>query len=91
MSKICEQAALNQVIAYMNSKKHLTECQSGNKARHSSETLNVMMTGKILEAMKKKMLTLMVFLDLSKAFDSIGHAKLLVKLSLLGLSSSALE
>lgn len=50
-----------------------------------------MMTGNILEAMNKKTLTLMVFLDLSKAFGSIGHAKLLVKLSMLGLSSSALE
>ena len=33
----------------------------------------------------------MVLLDLSKAFDSIDHAKLLVKMSSMGVSSSALE
>ena len=53
--------------------------------------MNVMMTDKFLEAIKKKMLTLMVLFDLSKAFDSIDHAKLLVKLSSLGVSSLALE
>ena len=37
------------------------------------------------------MLTLMVLLDLSKAFDSIDHAKLLVRLSSSGVSSPALE
>ena len=44
MSKICERVALNQLIAYIKNKKRLTEHQSGNKAQHSIETLNVMMT-----------------------------------------------
>ena len=91
MSKICERAALNQFMAYMKSRKRLTEHQSGNKAQHSTETLNVMMTDKFLEAMNNKMLTFMVLLDLSKAFDSIDHAKLLVKLRSLGVSCAALE
>ena len=86
MSKIYERAALNQFMAYMKSRKRLTEHQSGNKAQHSTETLNVMMTDKFLEAMNNKMLTFMVLLDLSKAFDSIDHAKLLVKLRSLGVS-----
>ena len=91
MSKICERAALNQFMAYMKSRKRLTEHQSRNKAQHSTETLNVMMTDKFLEAMNNKMLTLMVLLDLSKAFDSTDHAKLLVKLRSLGVSCTALE
>ena len=50
----------------MNEKQErLTEHQSGNKAQHSTDTLNVMMTDKSLGAMKKKMLTRMVLLDLS--------------------------
>ena len=91
MSKICERAALNQFIAYMKVKKRLTEHQTGNKGQHSTETMNAMMKDKFLEGMNKEMLTLMVLLDLSKAFDSIDHAKLLLKLSSLGVSSSALE
>lgn len=46
------------------------------------------MTDTFLEAMNNKILTL---LNLSKAFDNIHHAKLLVKLSSLGVSSLALE
>ena len=91
MSKICERVALIQFMAYMKSRKRLIEHQSGNKAQHSTETLNVMMTDKFLEAMNNKMLTLMVVLDLSKAFDSIDHAKLLFKLRSLGVSCTALE
>ena len=91
MSKICERVALNQFMAYMKSRKRLTEHQSGNKAQHSTEKLNVMMTDKFLEAMNNKMLTLKVLLDLSKAFDSIDHAKLLLKLRSLGVSCTALE
>ena len=71
MSKLCERVALNQLMAYMNSRKRLIEHQSGNKAQRLTETLNLMMTDKFLEAMNNKMLTLMVLLDLSKAFDSI--------------------
>jgi Fe-S cluster biosynthesis and repair protein YggX len=41
--------------------------------------------------MDSKELTVIVLLDFSKAFDSIDHCKLLVKLQALGLSLSALE
>lgn len=34
----------------MTSKKRLAEHQSGNKKLHSAETLNILMTDKILEA-----------------------------------------
>lgn len=82
MSKICERAALIQIIAYMKGKKRLSEHHSGNKAQHLTGTMNVMMTDKFLEAtINKKMLTLMVLLDQFKAFGSIDHAKLLAKLS----------
>ena len=64
-------------MAYMKSRKQLTEHQGGNKAQHSTETLNVMMTDKFLGAMNNKMLTL---LDLSKAFHSVDHVILLLKL-----------
>ena len=90
-SKVCERIALNQLSSYMNKNNRLTEHQSGNKAMHSCETLNVFMTDKALEAMDSKKLMLMVLLDLSKAFDSLNHAILLAKLQSLGLSHSALE
>ena len=90
-SKVCERVALNQLTTYMSNKKRLTEHQSGNKKLHSCETLNVMMTDRALEAMDAKKLTLVVLLDLSKAFDSIDHGRLLTKLKALGVGRVALE
>ena len=75
----------------MTNKERLTEHQSGNKRLHSCETLNVMMTDKALEAMDAKKLTLIVLLDLSKAFDSLDHSRLLAKLKTLGVGCTALE
>ena len=50
-----------------------------------------MTTDKVLEAMDSKKLTLVVLLDLSKAFDSIDHCRLLSKLQALGIGRTALE
>ena len=55
------------------------------------ETLNILLTDKILEAMDKKQITALVLLDLSKAFDSIDHVRLLHKLSILGASPSIIK
>ena len=75
----------------MNNNRCLTEHQSGNKKLHSCKTLNVMTTDKVLEAMDSKKLTLVVLLDLSKAFDSIDHCRLLSKLQALGIGRTALK
>ena len=86
VSKICESVALNQLTSYLKNKKRLTEQQSGNKKSHSTESLNVMMSNKILEAMDSKKLTLFVLLDLSKAstalitFDSLPNYEHLASL-----------
>ena len=90
-SKVCERVALNQFTQFMKAKKRLTEHQSGNKAMHSTETMNVMMTDQMLQAMDDKKLSIVVLLDFSKAFDSIDHNKLLSKLKSLGTSSFALD
>ena len=65
--------------------------QAVNKKAHSTETLNILLTDKILEAMDKKQITALVLLDLSKAFDSIDHARLLHKLSNIGASPSSIK
>ena len=50
-----------------------------------------MTTDNVLEAMDSKKLTLVVLLDLSKAFDSIDHCRLLSKLQAFGIGRTALE
>lgn len=88
-SKVCERIALEQFSSYLLRNDHLTCHQSGNKKHYSTETLNLLVTDHILEAMDKKQLTALVLLDLSKAFDSISHAILLRKLSAVGASARA--
>ena len=90
-SKICEHVALNQLMTYMTTKRHLSKHQSGNKKLHLCETLNVMITDKALEAMDAKKVTLVVLLELSKAFNSIDHVILLAKLQALGASCASLD
>ena len=53
-SKICERAALNQLMEYMSQKGCLTEHQNGNKKMHSTETLNILVSDMILDAMAGK-------------------------------------
>ena len=50
-----------------------------------------MITDKALEAMDAKKVTLVLLLDLSKAFNSIDHATLLAKLQPLGVSRPSLD
>ena len=66
-------------MTYMTTKRRLSKHQSGNKKLHSCETLNVMIINKALEAMDAKKVTLVVLLELSKAFNSIDHVTLLAK------------
>ena len=64
---MCEKVALNQFTQFMKAKKRLTEHQSGNKAMHSTETMNVMVTDQMLQAMDDKKLSIVVLLDFFKA------------------------
>ena len=90
-SKICDQVVLDQFSAYLFSNGRLSSHQSGNKKLHSTETLSLFMADHLLEAMDKKNLTTLTLLDLSKAFDSLNHNKLLAKLSSVGASPHVLN
>ena len=89
-SKVCEKVALSQFMAFLASKRLSTE-QSGNKRFHSTETSLIETTDIILEAMDKQKVTAVVLLDMSKAFNSLNHDILLLKLRDIGLSSAALN
>ena len=86
-----EKIILNQFNTYLLDNKRLTSHQRGNKNAHSTETLNIQLTDSVLEAIDKKQITALVLLDLWKAFDSIDHATLLHKLSIVGTSPSIIS
>jgi len=72
-SKVLERIVLNQFSAYLTKNNRLTSHQSGNK--------KALLTDDILKVMDKKQITALVLLDLSKAFESIDHARLLHKVN----------
>ena len=91
LSKACERVAHDQFMEYLTLKNRLSSKQSGNKKSHSTETSVIQTTNMILSAINKKQLTAVVLLDMSKAFDSINHNMLLVKLQDVGASPSAIK
>ena len=60
---VLESIFLNQFSAYLTKNNRLISHQSGNKKAHSTETLNILLTDKILEAMDKKQITALVLLE----------------------------
>ena len=78
-------------------KEHMSEhslhegMQSANTAGHSTETAFVRVKNDILTSMDKKQCVVLVLLDLSAAFDTVNHSKLLRVLQhRIGLGGTAL-
>ena len=91
LSKVCERVVHNQFTSYLQLNERLTKTQSGNKKWHSTETSVIETTDTILKAIDQKMLTSAVFLDMSKAFDSVNHETLILKLQDVGASDPVIQ
>ena len=89
LSKVCEKLAHKQFVNYLNYNSKIAKQQSGNRQFHSTETALLHFTDEILKNMDKKKVSLVVLLDMSKAFDSVNHELLLSKLRKIGVSTSA--
>ena len=88
-SKILEKAVHHRLYDYC--KNILFDDQYGFRPKHSTTDAIAKFTAHVYKAMENKMTTMSVFLDLSKAFDTIDHAILLKKLYYYGIRGIALE
>ena len=91
VSKITERLVHGQLMEYLIRTNKLAVHQSGNRKLHSTETALLYVTDQLLQAMDRKKVSIMVLLDMSKAFDSIQHDILLSKLQNLDFSQGALD
>ena len=89
LSKVCERVV--QLTPYLTSNQRISVKQSGNKRWHSTETSPISTTDFILCAIDQKKIIAVVYLDMSKAFDTINHWILLKNWRIIGLSASALQ
>ncbi len=65
--------------------------QSVFRSYHSPETVLIRVTNDLLLSSDRGCISLLVLLDLSAVFDTIGHNILLIRLENNGISGSALE
>ena len=91
LSKVMERLAHGQFVEYLTTNCKLAKTQSGNRKFYSTETALLHVTDEWLKAMDDKKVSVVVLLDMSKAFDSIRHDILMQKLQKLGVAAPTLN
>ena len=91
LSKVLEKVVFIQIYDYFDKNGLFYKNQYGFRKIHSTELASLEITDIISENMDHGKLPLSIFLDLSKAFDTLDHTILLDKLKYYGLNNVALN
>jgi hypothetical protein len=84
-SKLLEKLMYKRLISHIEKNKILTQNQYGFRENRSTELAIIELVDKITQAIDKGEYTIGIFLDLSKAFDTINHKILIQKLEHYGI------
>ena len=90
-SKILEKLLYKRIYSFLVSRKILYEKQFGFRKNHSTSHAINYSVKYITDNIEHKKHVIGIFLDLSKAFDTICHSKLLHKLQNYGIRGNCLE
>ena len=91
LSKLLEKVMYTRLYGYLESQKLLYPSQYGFRSKRSCEQVITELVGNILQSKNQNDHCASVFLDLSKAFDTLDHTILIQKLERYGIRGIALE
>ena len=91
LSKAYEKVTYNRLLTFLEYYNVLFENQFGFQKLHSSYMALMVLTDKLIKSLENGKYVIGVYLDFSKAFDTVDHAILLSKLSHYGIRGNALN
>lgn len=91
ISKVFEKIMHSQLYQYFVKNKLFYVSQYGFRPLHSTELASLELVNRMLKEMDENRVPLNIYLDLSKAFDTLDHDILLKKLSYYGIKNNALD
>ena len=86
-----EKVIYNQLYAYFVDNNYFSKTQYGFRKQHSTEYAILEITNRILSEFDNGNSVLAIYLDLSKAFDTLNHEILLAKLKHYGIKNISLN
>ena len=89
ISKLLEKVIYKRTYSFLQASNQLYDSQYGFQEGHSCENAISELVGEILKNKENNKFTVSLFLDLSKAFDSLKHSTLLDKMEICGIRGSA--
>ena len=90
-SKILERAVFNRLLKFLNKCNIITDCQYGFRPGHSTSSALTHFIYNVLQTFENNEILIGLFLDLSKAFDTLDHDILLKKLYYYGIRGITLD
>ena len=90
-SKVLERLMYNRLLSFINKHKVLYSFQFGFRIGHSPSLALIYLIDKVSDALEKGEFVLGLFLDFSKAFDTVNHTILFEKLKFYGIRGISLD
>ena len=91
LSKLLERIMYNRLFKYLSENSILYKTQFGFQTPHSTEHAILLLVNQLYQSFDESKFTLGIFIDLSKAFDTVDHKILTKKLELYGIKDCNLR